>query len=108
MAAKPMAAAVVGQMTVILTFHERSRPTRCTWTILGSSAIASARVERPPTIVTTMSSGSRRGAHQGRTTAPTDEPYRRPRKKAVTVTAWLIIIGLTVAVVGPVLAILFS
>jgi hypothetical protein len=47
--------------------------------------------------------------HQGRTTAPSrDDLPLRQRSKAVTATAWLLVAGLTLAVVLPVLAILFG
>jgi hypothetical protein len=50
-----------------------------------------------------------RPSHQGRTTASsTDDLPLRPRSKAVTATAWLLVGGLTLAVVLPVLALLFG
>jgi hypothetical protein len=47
--------------------------------------------------------------HQGRTTVSSgsDLPLR-PRSKAVTATAWLLVGGLTLAVVLPVIALIFG
>lgn len=55
-----------------------------------------------------MARRSEQPHHQGRTTVPPDEIPRRERSRAVTATAWLIVAGLTLAVVLPVLAIVFG
>jgi len=55
--------------------------------------------------------GSRRSSrdvHHGRVSESYDEPRYRPRRRAVTVTAWLVIGGLALAVIAPVIALLFS
>lgn len=46
--------------------------------------------------------------HQGRVTRPTDDDARRRPRRAVVWTAWLIVAGLGLAVVGPVIAILLG
>ena len=47
--------------------------------------------------------------HQGRTTVSSDSDLPlRPRSKAVTATAWLLVAGLGLAVVLPVVALLFG
>lgn len=49
-----------------------------------------------------------RDVHQGRVTVHDDSPTSRPRPPAVTITAWLIVAGMTLAVVVPVLSIIFG
>jgi hypothetical protein len=50
-----------------------------------------------------------RSPHQGRTTvSSSDDLTLRPRSKVVVATAWLLVGGLTLAVVLPVLALLFG
>lgn len=53
-------------------------------------------------------SSKRRDVHHGRVTESHDEPTRRPRRPAVVITAWLVVGGLTLAVVAPVVALLFG
>jgi hypothetical protein len=49
-----------------------------------------------------------RGVHHGRVTESHEEPTFRPRRRAVTLTAWLVVGGLALAVIAPVVALLFS
>jgi hypothetical protein len=49
-----------------------------------------------------------RGVHHGRVSESYEEPRLRPRRRAVTVTAWLVVGGLALAVIAPVVALLFS
>jgi hypothetical protein len=55
-----------------------------------------------------VSGQRRRDVHHGRVSDSFDEPHLRPRRTAVTVTAWLVVGGLALAVIAPVLALLFS
>lgn len=50
----------------------------------------------------------RQPGHSGRTTAPSDDVYVRQRSKTVTLVAWTIVAGMSLAVVLPVLALLFG
>jgi hypothetical protein len=56
-----------------------------------------------------MVSGQRRSkVHHGRVSDSFDEPRHRPRRTAVTVTAWVVVGGLALAVIAPVIALLFG
>lgn len=50
----------------------------------------------------------RSAGHQGRVTTPSEDSDRRRPRRAVVWTAWLIVAGLGLAVVGPVIAILLG
>jgi hypothetical protein len=49
-----------------------------------------------------------RASHHGRTTSATDPDAPRPRKRSVTVTAWIVVAGLVLTAFAPILAILLG
>ncbi len=50
----------------------------------------------------------RRVTHQGRVSAPIDIDAPRPRKRSITVTAWIIVVGLVLAAFAPLVVILLG
>ena len=56
-----------------------------------------------------MATGQRRNkVHHGRVSESFDGSQPRPRRTAVTVTAWVVVGGLALAVIAPVIALLFG